>query len=319
MEHLYTQALQVARDASHPLLVAHPRPDGDTLGAMLAFGHTLDAIGKTHTRFCVDQPDKQYRFLPGVEQVTSNIAHVHAMKPDAVFVFDAGSLAYAGIDVLVKDLGIKKIVNIDHHATNERFGTLNIVQTSASSTAEVVHQLLHANQMTPTRAGATCLLTGLCTDTSNFSNPATTASALAVGAELLRRGAGFRDVLTHLVKNKSVPTLKLWGIALSRLLYDPETRIASTALFLDDVIAAGAQEETTEGISNFLGAVMNVPIIFVLKEGEGGMVKGSLRTVGNDDVSLIAKQYGGGGHKKAAGFATKGTIVQEARRWTIVS
>lgn len=317
MEQLYKQAFAIALEARHSLLVSHPKPDGDTLGAMVAFGNALDVAEKEHTRFCRDVVPKHYRFMPGVDRVTSDEALVRRMKPDAIFVFDAGDLRFANIDVLVKDLGNPMVVDIDHHVSNERFGHVNIVVTDASSTAEVVHRLLVANGVHIDRETATCLLTGVCFDTSTFSNPATSVTALAVGAELLRRGAKFSAVLQHLVRNKPVTSLRLWGIALSRLTWNEKYQVASTIITHEDLATTQADEETTEGLSNFLNAVLNVPTVLVLREMPGGFIRGSFRTTGDRDVSKIAKALGGGGHKKAAGFSVKGRLVEKEGRWHV--
>ncbi len=319
MDHLYREAWRTALVSRHPLLVSHKKPDGDTLGAMLAFGAALDAAGKAHTRFCADSPAANYRFMPGVERVVSDPALVAAAKPDAVFLFDAGDLAFAGVDRLVAELGSPTVVNVDHHASNTRFGKVNVVVTDASSTAEVVHRMLAANGVRPDREAATCLLTGLCTDTSNFSNPATSASALSVGAELLSRGAKFDAVLEHIVRNKSLPTLRLWGLALSRLTWNRQYGVASTVILLQDLAETRAEETATEGVSNFLSAVLDVPVIMVLYELPGGRVRGSLRTTEEIDVSAIAKAFGGGGHTKAAGFTVNGRLVLADGAWKLES
>lgn len=318
MDYLYRQAYQIALTARQPLLVSHAKPDGDTLGAMMAFGHALDAAGKEHVRFCVDVPPRQYGFMPGIDRVVSDTAVVRTVRPDAVFVFDAGDLRFAGVDQLLSELGPQHIVNIDHHVSNGRFGTLNVVVVDASSTAEVVHRLLVANALPITHGVATCLLTGLCYDTSTFSNPATSAPALAVGAALLRHGGKFSAVLTHLVHNKTVSTLRLWGIALSRLAYNEQYGTASTVITLQDLATTQAEEEATEGLSNFLNAVLDVPTVMVLRELQGGFIRGSLRTTGDRDVSLVARALGGGGHKKAAGFTMRGQLLEQNGRWQLL-
>lgn len=317
-EQLYRRVRDVALEARHPLLVAHRRPDGDTLGAMLGFGLWLERQGKAHTRFCVDGVPAPYRFMPGAEQVTADQEHVTACAPDAVFFFDAGDLTMTGTEELLAVLGDPTVVNVDHHVTNTRFGHVNLIVTDASSTAEVVHRFHEAVGEPVDRATATCLLTGLCTDTGNFSNPATSAPALRMGAALLARGAKFRDVLTHIYRNKSVPMLKLWGVALARLSLNRTYGVATTVLTRKDLVDAGiGEDESTEGISNFLNAVLDVPTILVLKEGKDGTVRGSLRTTGERDVAKLAAFFGGGGHKKAAGFAIPGRLVEERGRWRI--
>lgn len=314
----YEQVRDVVLKARHPLLISHKKPDGDTLGAMLGFARFLTAHGKPHTRFCVDAVPGPYQFMPGAEGVIHDASHVLRVQPDVVVLFDAGDMVFAGVDALVRDLAPEHIVNIDHHITNTRFGTLNVVVTDASSTAEVVHRFFQTVGQPVDRDTATCLLTGLCTDTSNFSNPATTASALSMGADLLSRGAQYTDVLRHIVKNKSVPMLKLWGIAFSRIRYNFTYNMATTVITQKDIEEAGVSDDTTEGISNFLNAVMDVPTVMVLKEGKDGTVRASLRTTGDRDVARLSAFFGGGGHKKAAGFAIRGRLAQTDGSWSVV-
>ncbi len=317
---LYKQVRDVALAARHPLLVAHKKPDGDTLGAMLAFGRWLERQGKAHTRFCVDGVPAAYRFMPGADLVTADQDHVIRLAPDAVFFFDAADLKMTGTEALLAALDKPKIVNVDHHVSNAGFGHLNVIISDASSTAEVVHRFHEAVGDAVDRATATCLLTGLCTDTTHFSNPATSAAALRMGAALLSRGAKFSDVLTHIFHNKSVAVLKLWGVALARLTYNRTYQIAATVITRADLADAGVgDDESTEGISNFLNAVLKVQTVLVLKEGKDGTVRGSLRTTGDRDVAKLAGWFGGGGHKKAAGFAIPGRLVEENGRWRVVA
>lgn len=320
VDELYRRTRDVALAARHPLLVAHRRPDGDTLGAMLAFGRWLENQGKVHTRFCVDGVPAAYRFMPGADQVTADQERVKAIMPDIVFFFDAADVKMTGIEELLAALPNAKLVNVDHHVSNTAFGHVNLIVTDASSTAEVIHRFHEAIGESVDRATATCLLTGICTDTSHFSNPATTTQALRVGSALLSRGAKFGDVMTHIFNNKSVAVLKLWGVALSRLTVNRTFGIATTALTRADYAEAGVgEDESTEGISNFLNAVLDVPTVLVLKEGKDGMVRGSLRTTGERDVAKLAGYFGGGGHKKAAGFAVPGRLVEEGGRWRVVA
>lgn len=305
--------------ARHPLLVAHAKPDGDALGAVLAFGRFLESRGRLHTRFCIDPVPPEYAFMPGVERMIHDEAAVRAARPDLAVIFDSGDLAYAGVERLLSELGDPPIINIDHHGTNRAFGRTNVVVPEASSTAEIVHRFFSANQIDVDREMATCLLTGICFDTFNFSNPGTSAAALGLGAELLRRGARFSAVQKYLLQNKSVTTLRLWGVVLSRLTWNAKYGVAATVIRQDDLLAAGADEEAIKGISNFLNNVLNVPTVLVLTELPGGFVRGSFRTTGELDVAKISRAFGGGGHRKAAGFTIKASVVEKNGEWRIES
>ncbi len=320
MEDIYKKIWEVVRSSKHILLISHKKPDGDTLGAMLAFGAVLDGAGITHTRFCVDEVPGAYFFMPGSHRVTSDCHKVWDARPDVVVSFDAGDLAFAGVEELISRIFPKPfLINIDHHHTNSRFADINAVVTDAASTTEVVHRFLFTNNIAVDIKIATCIFTGLCTDTGNFSNPATTVSSLRLGGELLAEGASFGSVFRALWKNKSLSSLRLWGLALERLRYNPEIQIATTALFLKDLADSGNNEEAAEGISNFLSSVLNVPIVLVLRETVDGRVKGSYRTTAEHDVSALAAKFGGGGHKKAAGFTITGKIEETLEEWKVLT
>lgn len=321
MDVLHYKVKRLVEAARFPWLVAHRNPDGDTLGAMLAFGLYLDGINKPHLRFCVDVPAVAYGFMPGVRTIKNDTQDVFRSAPDVLLTFDAGDIRMTHVGDLLGQLPHRPtVVVFDHHATNERFGNVNIVQTDAASTTEVVYRYLQTIGALITPEIATNLLAGLCTDTSNFSNPATTTSALRLAGDLISRGARFREVFTALFRNKSVGVLQLWGRALERLRLDSGTGLATTAIFLKDFQETGVPSSaSSEGLSNFLAAVLNVPTIMVLREADDGLVKGSLRTVEERDVSEIAKRFGGGGHKKAAGFSAKGKIVESSQEgWSVL-
>ena len=150
---------------------------------------------------------------------------------------------------------------------------------------------------------ALALLTGLITDTENFSNPGTTEHSLKVASELIRHGANFNSLKNWFLHDKPVEALKLWGVALSRLTKNESLDIVYTFITLEDLKTHNASEAESEGIANFLNSAGEGRASLVLKETWDGKIKGSFRTTRDDfDVSLIASALGGGGHKKASGF-----------------
>lgn len=304
--------------ARRPLLVAHRKPDGDTLGAMMAVYNWRRDQGLEAYAFCVDAPPEAYGYFPRIKDVTTDRNVFTDEAVDTVCVFDAGDLTYAGIEELVAAMPAKPfIADFDHHVTNTLFGDANLVVTDASSTAEVVHAFFADNGADVSRAMATCLMTGLLTDTSNFSNPATTVKSLEIASELLLKGVSMRDITKRLMRNKPVDALKLWGKALERLRWDPKKRMATTALYRKDFDAHPVDDEHLEGLSNFLNHLLKADVVLVLKETADGKVKGSYRSAADVDVAELAKAYGGGGHKKAAGFTVAGTIAEASDGWTV--
>lgn len=304
--------------AKRPLLISHRRPDGDTLGGMMAVYNWLRDSGREAVAFCVDVPPAPYGYFPRIREMVSDLAIFRDSSIDAICVFDAGDLQMTGVEEAMAAMTTKPfIANFDHHFTNTRFGHENLVVTNASSTAEVVHDFFRANDIMPSRAMAICIMTGIMTDTSNFSNPATTVGSLEIAAALLLKGVSIPEITLSLVRNKPMPALLLWGRALERLRFDPVSKIASTAIFQQDFKDFPVDDEYTRSLSNFLNRVLAVNVVLVLKETPDGLVSGSYRAADDTDVSKIALTYGGGGHKKAAGFVTAGKIVETPTGWAV--
>jgi phosphoesterase RecJ-like protein len=289
------------------LVVGDGKPDGDSLGSSSAFYLWLKREGKTTALFCVAPIPKNFLFLDGIHDQT-NDPTIFDQPWDMVITFDTGSLKHCGIlDFLPRIQGKPVIVDIDHHATNELFGVINLVDTKASSTCEMVYRFFEANDVILDDRMATSLLTGLCTDTSHFSNSGTNAKAMEAASTCYASGARHTDILKNLVLNKSVASLKIWGKALERLRHVPEYDMAITWFKHEDLEGPGS-DEAVEGISNFLSsACSGADTMLVLREKNDGLVKGSMRSI-KRDISRLAQQLGGGGHKRAAGFAVKGKI-----------
>lgn len=306
ISHLFGRAHEAIRNADRVLLVAHKKPDGDTLGASSAVLNWLIREGKTPTIFCADPPSDSFRYLDNIRLYTSDPKAFDSVY-NLVIVFDSGDLRYAGVHDHLKRLPSGyKLINFDHHVTNERFGQLNIVLPEASSTSEIVYRFFTENGIAMDDRMATSLLTGLYTDTSNFSNAATTPLAIEAASKLMAAGARHLEILRHLLRDKPVDVLRIWGILLSRLRLNQEFDVAATYLLRSDV--GGGPTDIADGLANFLnGVVGGTDTLLVLRELPNGQLRGSFRSV-ERDVSKVAKLFGGGGHKKAAGFTVAGRI-----------
>jgi phosphoesterase RecJ-like protein len=249
-------------------------------------------------------PDK-FNFLGNIHLISNDPAVF--LQMDAITVLDCGDLRFAGVAEILKD-NLATIINIDHHATNQKYGHLNMVIPTAASTTEVVYNFFKINNIRITPTMATALLTGLITDTDNFSY-ISSSTTLTAASELLRLGANWTIIHHSLVQNKSIAILKLWGLILSRLTKKENSDMAYTYLTMKDMVQYGMTDDDVEGISNFLNKLEGGKISLFIKETADGRIKGSFRTTNDDvDVSALALKMGGGGHKKAAGFTTDGTI-----------
>ena len=297
------------------VLVAHKNPDGDTLGAATGLLFWLDGIGKSAVPFCASESPKEYDFLYGIRRFSSDPRVF--FSADLICVFDAGSLGHAGVADYLSEDDRKRVVNIDHHHVNDGYGDINLVESRASSTSEIIYRLLKSFGASFGPESATSLLTGIITDTSFFVNAATSTEAMAAAGELLSAGAEYNKIQRRLFKNKSLSSLGIWGAALSRLRYNSEYGIATTVIKSSDFDGV-EDEEAMEGLTNYLCASLKAPVILALREVAGGKIKGSLRTVEDIDVSAFAKALGGGGHKKAAGFTVDGRLEENENGWSVV-
>ena len=316
----YKDIFQKIKAASNALIIAHQNPDGDAIGAALTFSHLFERYNKPHQIYCQTETPSSFSFLPGIERVSSDAKIIHQETYDAFLVLDCGDLDYAGLTDILPRLKPKPLViNIDHHPTNTHFGDINLVETASSATADIIFRLLDHNQEKITKEMATCLLCGIITDTGSFSNLATTPEAMRSASELMLSGARVKQIITNTLANYPLPTLKLWGKALSRLAKNSDSKLVTTIITLDDIKECGVNEKAVEGIANFLNSLDDTKVVLVLREKEDGTVKGSLRTTHPDiDVSKLAKALGGGGHKKAAGFTIPGRILETEKGWKIV-
>lgn len=315
---LFLQAFQAIQRAHRILLISDGRPDGDSIGSSSAFLNWLKREGKEVRAFCKETLPSALQFLDGAHEF-SNDPTLFDQSYDLIITFDASDLRHCGIDALLPKLPAGyAFIMFDHHNTNVGFGQINILLKDACSTCEVVSRFFDAMNVVVDDRMATSLLAGIFTDTSNFSNGGTTIKGMEAASRLVQSGARQSDIIRHLIKNKSIDGLKLWGLALSRLQHHKDLDLVST-YFLQDDLKTPADEEAVDGMSNFLNAMCGgCDTVLVLKETSGNKIKGSLRSV-TRDISRVAKLLGGGGHKKASGFMINGRIQAENGRMKIVN
>ncbi len=297
-------------EAKRPAIVCHRKPDGDAIGSTLGLAALLAGRGAEPTPVCVDPVPQHYRFLPGTDQFQTTI------PPDAdlVIMLDCGSDAMTGFEST--ELRTATLVDIDHHPKSGRPATprLAVTDTAASSTAEMIHELARFAGWPLNRAAATCLLTGIVTDTSTFQNNNVTPQTLDAAGGLLRRGAKLKQIIQHCFYSSSVAKLRLWGIAMARMEQSSQADgVLSTVVTADDITKTGAQPDDIEGLVNFLKSVPGLKALMLLTDLHEGEIKGSLRAGDPSvDVSGLARLLGGGGHTQAAGFRVPGRLVQAA-------
>lgn len=306
---------KMIRNAQDIVVVSHRNPDGDTIGANIALAEIIRSyFGKRVNSACVDTLPSSLRFLPGSAGFRTDFAE----DADLIIIVDCGSLNQTRFNEKITEAFENNIsvINIDHHPSNEYFGTLNVVMPEAAATCEMIYYFARHLNIKISKSMATAILTGLYTDTGSFMHSNTTESVYQIAAHLMGIGANFKHIVKYVFKTKSIEQLRLWGRVLENAKLNDNGTIVSKVT-KEDFGETEAAPEHLSGVVNYLTSVPESTLSVLLTENGQGQVKGSLRTLGdNIDVSEICGKFGGGGHKKAAGFTIPGRIV-EKRIWTI--
>ena len=300
MKDIFLKINEAVSEANNILIATHEKPDGDACGSALAMALYLESLGKNFQIFSHDKPPDFLFFLPLIDQMTAS-TDVFDKKWDLVICVDASSTGFAH---LPDDFAARStIINIDHHASNINYGQLAAVDAGASSAAEIVFNFFKAINYPIDRKSASCLLTGILVDTGGFSHPNTSTKTMAIASELMKKGSKINQIFNHVVHNKSLSGLRLWGMVLSRIQANPKLDLAYTYVTVDDLINYNVPEEEIDGLVNFLNVISDYSVVMLFKI-DHGFTKASIRTKRDDiDVSQLALAFGGGGHQKAAGFS----------------
>lgn len=302
------RAVGAIREAGSVALACHVAPDGDALGSMLALHHLCRANGKPSVASW-PQPftvAPHYRYLPGLELATPPDRFPRA--PEVMLTFDCGSLDRLGeLSHAAKAAG--KLVVVDHHASNDRFGTVNLVDTSAAATAVLVRQLAERLGWALTREAAICLYTGIVTDTGRFQYSNTTPEVFALAEELSAYDLPIEAMTRQLFEEHRFAYLQMMGACLSRAELDPELRFVVTWVTNFDLDGFEVTMDETEGLIDVVRRTAEAEVACVCKETATG-IRVSLRSVTDEvDVSAVATRFGGGGHRFAAGFTAPYPVV----------
>ncbi|MGA9875129.1 MAG: DHH family phosphoesterase [Solirubrobacteraceae bacterium] len=296
---------RVRRDASF-VVATHENPDGDALGSLIGMHGLLTALGKESDMFisASDLPlPREYRCAALEQAIQAAPADIGERT---VVMLDCGNIDRNPAAVLQHGA---HLLNIDHHHDNTMFGTLNLVDPTASCTAEIVWDLMHGLQVTPSVAIAEALYVGLVTDTGRFMYENTGPRAHRMAAELIATGVDVPAVYRRLYEEMPLAKLTLLGVALERIRRFDNGELTLVALDAEDFGRAAAEESFSEGIVDHLRCIEGTKVAVLIREltapESRGKRKVSLRATDDDvDVSVVARTQGGGGHRRAAGFST---------------
>lgn len=315
MENLVRQLRDALDSARFIVISGHTGPDGDTVGACLALYLALKERGK-HSRVLFHDPvPKNLLFLPSASEVRQvEEGFQPEADADVAVVMDLAAPDRLGrVRPIVE--AAKRIAVVDHHEpSGEAFGDLHFVDPRAAATCLILYRILKAMQWPIDRGIAQCLLTGIATDTGNFAFPNTTPETLRVAADLLECGANLATINEEVWNKRSRGAMILLGLVLSRQEMHCGGRVTMSYLLNKDYSAVGATDEDTEGAVNELLRVEGTMVAALVREVRPGRVRVSVRSRGDYDVAEVCRQFGGGGHKNAAGCSLDGTYEQVRER-----
>jgi phosphoesterase RecJ-like protein len=299
--------------APSPVLLAHVHPDGDALGSMLAMHLLCERNGKrpTSTWGGPFPVAPHYRFLPGLDRAVRP-DEVDA-DPDLVVTFDCGTVARLGVAASIAQ-SARDLVVLDHHADNERFGTVNVVDTGAAATAVLVRRMAEALGWPLDRDVAVNLYVGLLTDTGRFQYPNTTPDVFLLAEELSEYGLPLADVTRELFEKHRFAYVQLAGLALARAQLDPDRHLVAAWITGEELTRHGVDFDETEGFVDLLRRTAEADVVAALKEAPDEGLRVSPRSLGTVDVGAIAAELGGGGHPFMAGFTTAASVEETLDR-----
>lgn len=308
MESLYKdfeKAIQLIKKYQNILIISHRNPDGDTIGANLVLNEVFKSkLKKNVISACADPIPYSLLFLVKGNSIKREI---DLKNTELIITVDCSSKN----QIKYEELFNKKIpiINIDHHPSNSNYGKVNIVDSDAASTTEIVFDFLKFIEASITPYHATCLLAGIYCDTGSFMHSNTKAKTYKMASILLESGASVSSIIKNMFQTKTIEQLRLWGKVLSNTRINKNGTVVSKVT-TNDFDETKALPSDLSGIVNYLNSIPESKMSILLSEDMKGNVKGSVRSgKGNVDASTICEQLGGGGHKKAAGFTIPGKIV----------
>jgi phosphoesterase RecJ-like protein len=305
-------AITAIKAAKTIVMASHINPDGDALGSLLGLGIAIKNTfpDKKVTMLSRDGVPEILHFLPDSNSIRTSTS---VAEHDLAIVLDSGELKRVGEQLVPTILATKLQIDIDHHVGEGAFGQIQVLDSSAAATAEIVYELITAMGAEITTDIASCLLTGIITDTGSFRYLNVTPRTLNTSAALIGAGASPAEIAESVFDNKTFAATKLIGLCLSTLKQTADEKITWAHVRNEDFVSTGATDEDTEGLVNHVRAVRGTQIAILFREIRLGLIRISLRCVDGLDVSKVANQFDGGGHRLDAGCSYHGS-VEEAER-----
>ncbi len=303
-EEALQQATQLLHHSQRPLLISHPRPDGDTIGSTLALRLALLALGKEPIVACVHPIPENFAFLPGADCYRQAVDESDGF--DLVIAVDMSDLKRTG-GLYREDWRDRyPLLVIDHHETNLNFGDVNLVEPEAAATALVMERLIHHLGF-PVRGDlATCLLTATLTDTRGLRTHSTTIEVMEAVCRFVRAGGDYHTAVWEALDSRPLWMMKAWGVALNRL--QVEDGLAWTSFPLEERERFGLSDDIDLDLGGLISQVREAKVAVSFNEMRDGTVKISFRSRPQYNVATVAAALGGGGHRQAAGCSVEGPL-----------
>jgi phosphoesterase RecJ-like protein len=307
----YQESLRKAaaflKEGDEFLVVSHLSPDGDAISSTGAIGLILKALGKSYTLINEGKTPVKYVGLLGEQPIVDYSREAPLGRYSRVIAVDCADYARIGLvhNVFTDHV---QLLNIDHHPTNDDYGTYNLIKPHAAATVEIIYELAEILGIRWTKPLANCIYAGLLTDTGGFRYSNTTPAVLAIAERMLREGAEGAQLAEQLLETMSFPQVLLLKETLSTLTFSEDRKIAWVTVTADMLDRLGAVDEDSEGLVNIPRNVLGVEVGILFKQKTVDIVKVSLRSAGKVDVSKLAQSFGGGGHVRAAGCTINGSL-----------
>src|SRR6185503_11385409 len=296
-------AIKARLDTAQNIVVAsHVRPDGDAIGSLLGIGLALKNAGKVVQLVLVDGLPSSFKHLEGSELIIREPLGGH----DTFVTVDSADFKRVGKSF--ENFG-RPDINIDHHITNENFGTLNLIEAEEVATAAILTHYLPVWGYEITKPIAAALLTGIITDTLGFRTANTNPSALRLCAQLMETGVDMSELYMRSLVRKSFPAARYWGSGLSSM--EQKNGIVWSTLTLEDRKRSGYSGNDDADLINMISAIDGNKVGMIFVEQSDNHVKISWRALENGiNVSPVAKYFNGGGHAAAAGADIPGALSE---------
>jgi phosphoesterase RecJ-like protein len=299
----FEQIRDAILDRQRFLITSHARPDGDSIGSQLAMAFTLDALGKEVRIINSDPAPDHYRDFPGMDRIEIASA-VDPPGVDAVIVMECSDLTRTGVAGLEREF----LINIDHHAGNRMYGALNWHDESSAACGEMVFDLIRALGVPLSIEIATHVYLAILTDTGSFHHSHITPRTFDICRQCVEAGVTPAVMARRVFDSNSFGKLKLIGALLDNMELVADGRLA--ILYMDDqmLAATGSTNNDTEGLINLPLTAREIQAVVFFKATGKGDVRVSMRSKYDVDVRQVASEFGGGGHKNAAGFTVAGEL-----------